>query len=60
MIKHNPVLIRNEQDEYTQVRRDLTLVITLNLILLAVLLGLYFVNRHNNAVDQFFFRLLNF
>lgn len=56
----NPILIRNEEDEYRQVRRDLMFVLALNLIFLALLLGLYFFNRSSGKVDEFFFHLLKF
>lgn len=60
MAKNNPVLIRNEEDEHAQVRRDLIFVVTLNLIFLAILLGLFFYNRTTGQVDAFFSRLLKF
>jgi hypothetical protein len=59
-MKNNPVLIRNEEDEYRQVRRDLTRVIVMNAIFLAILIGLYFFNRSTGGVDSFFARLLKF
>lgn len=59
MVK-NPILIRNEEDEYRQVKRDLIFVLVLNLFFLALLLGLYFFNRSGGRVDEFFFRLLKF
>ncbi|MEJ0021676.1 MAG: hypothetical protein WDN47_03805 [Candidatus Doudnabacteria bacterium] len=60
MIKNNPVLVRNEEEEYRQVRRDLIFVVTMNLIFLALLLGLYFFNRSTGRVDAFFSHLLKF
>ena len=60
MIKNNPVLIRNEQEEYRQVRRDLIFVITLNVIFFAALIGLYFYNHSTGRVDNFFTHLLKF
>jgi len=60
MIKPNPVMIRNEQEEQTQVRRDLFLVISLNAVFAAVLVGLYFFNRATGQVDTFFVNLLKF
>jgi len=60
MIKPNPVLIRNEHEERVQVNRDLRLVIGLNVLLLAVLVGLYFLNRGTGHVETFFFNLLKF
>jgi len=60
MIKPNPVMIRNEQEEQTQVRRDLLLVISLNAVFAAVLVGLYFFNRATGQVDTFFVNLLKF
>lgn len=60
MVKNNPVLIRNEEEEFAQVRRDLIFVISLNAIFFAVLFALYFLNRANGAVDWFFGHLLKF
>ncbi len=60
MAKNNPVLIRNEEDEQRQVRHDLIFVVTMNLIFLALLLGLYFFNRTTGRVDSFFGHLLKF
>jgi hypothetical protein len=60
MAKNNPILIRNEEDEYRQVRSDLFFVLTLNLIFLAALLGLYFFNHSTGKIDAFFFHLLKF
>lgn len=60
MIKNNPVLIRNEQEEYRQVRRDLIFVISMNLVFLAILVGLFFFNRSTGRVDSFFAHFLKF
>jgi hypothetical protein len=60
MVKNNPVLVRNEEDEYRQVRRDLIFVIMMNLIFLAGLLALYFFNQATGKVDAFFAHLLKF
>ena len=60
MAKNNPILIRNEQDEQAQVRRDLIFVVTLNAIFLILLLGLFFFNRATGWVDGFFAHLLKF
>ena len=60
MARFNPVLVRNEEEEYKQVRRDLIFVITLNVIFLAALLGLYFFNQATGKVDVFFSHLLKF
>lgn len=60
MIKQNPVLIRNEHEERVQVSRDLRLVIGLNVLLLALLAGLFFYNRATGQVDNFFSNLLKF
>lgn len=49
-----------EQEEYRQVRKDLILVIVLNIIFFATLVGLYFFNRATGQVDQFFAQLLKF
>lgn len=60
MIKPNPVLIRNEHEERVQVNRDLRWVIGLNVLFLAILIGLYFYNRTTGQVDTFFANFLNF
>jgi len=60
MIKFNPVLIRNEEEENQQIKRDLTFVIVLNVIFIATLIGLYFYNRSTGQVDAFFTHLLKF
>ncbi|MEO8066010.1 MAG: hypothetical protein ABI643_04170 [Candidatus Doudnabacteria bacterium] len=60
MAKNNPVLIRNEEDEYRQVSRDLNFVVAMNLIFLVLLLGLFFFNRSTGRVDAFFSHLLKF
>jgi hypothetical protein len=60
MIRQNPVLIRNEEEETAQVRRDLVFVISLNVVFFAALIGLYFYNRASGQVDAFFVNLLKF
>lgn len=60
MAKQNPVLVRNEQEEYAQVRRDLIFVISLNVVFLVLLLGLFFFNRATGRVDSFFAHFLKF
>lgn len=60
MIKNNPVSVRNEQEEYTQIKKDLIFVILMSALFFAVLLSLYFYNRSTGAVDQFFAQLLKF
>jgi hypothetical protein len=60
MNKNNPVLIRNEADEYRQVRRDLIFVIIMNATFLVILIGLYLFNRSTGRVDGFFAHLLKF
>ena len=57
---NNPVLIRNEQEEYHQIRKDLRFVIIMNAIFFGVIICLYFVNRSSGKVDQFFAHLLKF
>ena len=60
MANQNPVLIRNEQEEYKQVRRDLIFVISLNVIFFALLIGLFFFNHSTGKVDGLFSHLLKF
>ena len=54
------MLIKNEQEEYDQIRKDLRFVIIMNSIFFALLVGLFFLNRASGKVDQFFSKLLNF
>ena len=56
----NPVIIRNEEDENRQVRRDMIIVLTLNSLFLAILFGLYFWNRTSGQVDNFFAQIFKF
>jgi hypothetical protein len=60
MAKPNPVLIRNEQEEYKQVKKDLTFVLILNGAFFLILLGLFFLNQSTGKVDGFFSKLLKF
>ncbi|MBI2355974.1 MAG: hypothetical protein HYV13_02085 [Candidatus Doudnabacteria bacterium] len=58
--KQNPILVANQSDEHRQVRRDLIKVLTLNGILFAILIGLYFWNRSTGTLEQLFAKLLKF
>jgi hypothetical protein len=60
MIKNNQVLIRNEEEENKQVRKDLMFVLLVNGLMLAGLLVLFFLNRSSGVVDKFFANLLKF
>ncbi len=60
MIRQNPVLIRNEEEESAQVRRDLIFVVSLNVLFFAALIALYFYNHSTGQVDSFFSNLLKF
>jgi len=60
MIRQNPVLIRNEEEEASQVRRDLIFVVSLNMVFFAALIGLYVYNQATGQVDAFFANLLKF
>lgn len=60
MAKSNPVLVRNEEEEQKQVRKDLYFVVTMNAIFLIVLIGLFFINRSSGVVDNFFGKFLKF
>jgi hypothetical protein len=60
MIKNKPVLIRKEEDEMRQVRKDLIFVVTLNLLFFVIMIGLYFFNNATGKVDTFFAQLLKF
>ncbi len=58
--KQNPILVRNEEEEYRQVKRDLVKVLVLNGLFFILLLGLYFWNRASGVIDNFFASLLKF
>jgi len=60
MAKNNPVLVRNEEEENAQIRKDLIFVVVMNLIFLGLLVGLYFFNHATGKVDSFFAHLLKF
>lgn len=60
MARQNPILIRNEQEEYDQIRKDLRFVIIMNSIFFALLIGLYFLNRSTGKIDSFFAHFLKF
>jgi hypothetical protein len=53
-------IAQNDEQEAVIVKKDLKFVITLNLILAAALIGLYFANRSTGKVDQFFATILKF
>ena len=60
MAKLDSVLVRNDQEENQQIKRDLIFVATLNTIFLATLIGLYFYNQGTGRIDAFFADLLKF
>lgn len=53
-------MVRNEQEENQQIRKDLIFVVAMNVVFLVILLGLYFFNRSTGKVDSFFGHLLKF
>lgn len=59
-MKNNNNPVHTEAAEMKQVRRDLIYVIVLNVILFAVLIGLYLVNRSSGKVYEFFSNILKF
>lgn len=59
-MKNKNLSIQDDSHENAVVRRDFIFVITLNLILLAAMLGLYFWNRSTGALDELFRNLINF
>jgi|GEM_PF-3639721 len=59
-MKNKLATIDHEERDNRLVRRDLNLVIVLNAILLAVLLGAYLVNRSSGAVDKLFQGIVKF
>jgi hypothetical protein len=50
----------SDQVETAQVRKDLVKVLVLNAVLLALLLGLFFLNKSSGQLDQFFAKVLQF
>ncbi len=48
------------QAEYRIIKVDLIKVLVLNLVYLAVILGLYYGNKQSGVVDKWFARLLHF
>jgi len=60
MTRNDHVSIQSDDREHAQVRKDLIFVVVMNLIFLALLLGLYFFNHASGKVDQFFAHLLKF
>jgi hypothetical protein len=56
--KHDTV--NHDAHELRLIRKDFIFVITLNLILLAAMLGLYFWNRSSGQLDQFFSSIIKF
>ena len=60
MAKNDSMLIKNDEQEYAIVRRDLIFVVIMNVCFFVLLLALYFVNRSTGKVDTFFSHLLKF
>lgn len=60
MVKPNRIIIRNEEEEYAQVRKDLIFVLIFNSLFFILLFALYFWNRVSGVVDGFFGKLLKF
>jgi len=56
----NQITAQDDEQEYRVVRRDLIFVIIMNLVFLAILLGVYFYNHSTGQVDKFFSHLLKF
>jgi hypothetical protein len=59
-MKNNSTQIRNEHEEYQQIRKDLIFVVLLNILFFATLLGLFFYNQSTGQLDQFFAKYLKF
>jgi len=52
--------VMQHQAEYSIIKMDLIKVIILNVVYLAVILGLYYANKSSHVVDTFFAKVLNF
>lgn len=59
-MKNKNLATYNEEYEMKLVRRDLVYVVTLNLILFASMIGLYFWNRSTGGLDHLFDKLIKF
>ena len=59
-MKNKHVTIDHDVRETRLVRRDLNLVIVLNLGLLGLLLAAYFINRSGGQVDRLFADIVHF
>ena len=59
-MKNKNTAVQEDSRENTIVRRDFAFTLTLNLVLLAVMFGLYFWNRSSGALDEFFRNVIKF
>lgn len=50
----------SHQAEYGIIKHDLIRVIALNVVYLAVILGLYYANQSSQLVDKWFAKILHF
>ncbi len=50
----------SHQAEYGIIKHDLIRVIALNIVYLAVILGLYYANQSSQLVDKWFAKVLHF
>lgn len=60
MAKPYQMSAQSDEQESRIVRKDLIFVVSMNLLFLAALIGLFFLNRSTGKVDQFFAHLLKF
>jgi hypothetical protein len=60
MAKNNMITPQDDAAEYRIVRHDLIFVISMSVIFLGILIGLFFWNRSTSGVDNFFAHLLKF
>jgi hypothetical protein len=59
-MKNKNTQVQEDSHENAIVRRDFIFVITLNLILLAAMFGLFFWNQSTGSLDQFFSSIIKF
>lgn len=60
IMKNNHLSVASEAQENKTVHHDMFFVLILNSLLLAAMIGLYFINRSSGAVDNFLGQLVKF
>ncbi|MBI2607313.1 MAG: hypothetical protein HYW51_00600 [Candidatus Doudnabacteria bacterium] len=60
MSKHNQVSIHNEEEETRQLKREMISSFVWNVLFLALLFVLFFIDQATGLIDNFFARLFKF